>query len=92
MQTLTPPKRHAKAHDIHCTYCDSSAETVALVAPGGGAPLHACPRCLRSVVLRKADLSEPRNERLLEAFAEENGLQVWCTADVAYALPPTTRA
>lgn len=50
--------------------------------------MHVCPRCLRTLLLRKADLSQRRNGLLLEAYAEENGLQVWCTPDVAYALPP----
>lgn len=88
MLTLTPASPRV---DVACTYCDRSSPIVALLDPRGATSLHACPRCLRTLVLRKADLSEPRSERLLEQYAEENGLQVWCTADVAYALPPITR-
>jgi hypothetical protein len=71
-----------------CKYCRTEDGPVRLVPPSGGDALYVCPRCLRSLLLRKADLSQRRSELLLEAWAEENGLQVWCSDDVAYALPP----
>lgn len=89
MSCMTPnPSPPAAGSRASCKYCGERGDAVRLVPPAGGASMHVCPRCLRTLLLRKADLSQRRNELLLEAYAEENGLQVWCTADVGYALPP----
>ena len=87
---MAPPEEARKAPA--CKYCSSRNDPVRLVPPEGGAALHVCAPCLRSLLLRKADLSQHRNSLLLEAFAEENGLQVWCSQDVGYALPPIRAA
>jgi hypothetical protein len=87
----SPPGAHGKAAGA-CKYCKASREEpVRLVASDGGEAAFVCRSCLRSLLLRKADLSQRRNSLILEAFAEENGLQVWCSNDVGYALPPVAR-
>lgn len=91
-RSATRPAARALAPCKYCAISDTEAVRV-LLPLEGGEPVHVCSRCLRTLLLRKADLSQGRNGEALDAFAQENGLKVWCSHGVGYALPPmpTTR-
>ena len=79
LQTLARPE---------CDACHQPGRNPVGLQNDAGERIRVCPRCLRSSMRMQAHLSERRGALLLQEYAQEYGLSVWRSQDVAYLLPP----
>lgn len=79
--------------DPACYFCHGAqTPRIRLNQEEGDEILTVCPPCLRSNLVMKAALSEPRSVRLLRQDAQEYGLHLWRSRYAAYLLPTNPTA
>lgn len=84
----TKPEFARRAVPIACASCGvASLLQIQIANVATGQHVTVCPRCLRSALRLKADLSETRSRNVLQEYAEEMGCSVWMGQAALYLLP-----